>query len=173
MKFAKKLIILVIIAAAAMIWGGVQNSCCESGALPLPLAFFTSIFGFSSEKVVESRTPAAVEHSVVYSNAVYAATKAVAAGTVVTFIELGSVNCIPCKMMQPVMRQVEQKYGGQVKILFYDVWTSAGRPYAEKYGIQAIPTQVFLDRNGKEYFRHIGYFPFEEVEQVLKKGGVR
>jgi thioredoxin 1 len=173
MKFAKKLIILVIIAAAAMIWGGVRNSCCESGVLPLPLAFIGGILGWGGEKAAETSTHVMGENSAVYNNAVYAATKGVAQGVMVTFIELGSVNCIPCKMMQPVMRQVEQKYGGQVKILFYDVWTSAGRPYAQKYGIQAIPTQVFLDRNGKEYFRHIGYFPFEEVEQVLKKGGVR
>jgi thiol-disulfide isomerase/thioredoxin len=30
----------------------------------------------------------------------------------VTFIELGSVNCIPCKQMQPVMKSIEEKYGG-------------------------------------------------------------
>jgi thioredoxin 1 len=102
-----------------------------------------------------------------------AASNAVAADSVVTFIELGSVNCIPCRMMQPVMRQVEQKYGGRVKVIFYDIWTPVGRPFAQKYSVKAIPTQVFLDRNGKEYFRHIGYFPFENVEQVLKKGGVR
>ena len=40
---------------------------------------------------------------------------------IVTFIELGSVNCIPCKMMQPVMKNIEKKYGSQVKVIFYDV----------------------------------------------------
>ncbi len=109
----------------------------------------------------------------VNNSAAYAAAKEVRAGAAVTFIELGSVRCIPCRMMQPVMQQVEQKYGGQVKVIFYDIWTPGGSPYAKKYGVKAIPTQVFLDRNGKEYFRHIGYFPFEELEQVLKKGGVR
>lgn len=168
MRIARKLIILIVIAGAAIIWGGVRNSSCDSGA---PLAFFTSIFGLGPEKAAETGTLAADEHSAAYTGAAYAAAKA--AGTVVTFIEIGSVNCIPCRMMQPVMQQVERKYGPQVKIIFYDVWTPAGRPYAQKYGIQAIPTQVFLDRNGKEYYRHIGYFPFEELEQVLKKGGVR
>ncbi len=28
--------------------------------------------------------------------------------TQVTFIELGSVNCIPCKAMQPIMRELEK-----------------------------------------------------------------
>lgn len=91
----------------------------------------------------------------------------------VTFIELGSVNCIPCKKMQVIMKSIEQKYGDQVKIVFYDVWTPEGKPYGEKYGIQAIPTQVFLDQNGKEFSRHEGYFPEEELVKVLNSKGVK
>lgn len=53
----------------------------------------------------------------------------------VTFIELGSVRCIPCQKMQKVMESVEKKYGEQVNTIFYDVWTSEGKPYAEKYKI--------------------------------------
>lgn len=90
----------------------------------------------------------------------------------VTFIELGSVRCIPCKMMMPIMKEIEEKYGDEVKVIFYDVWTEAGRPYAEKYQIRAIPTQVFLDENGKEFFRHVGFFPREQLFEVLKKKGV-
>lgn len=91
----------------------------------------------------------------------------------VTFVELGSVKCIPCKMMQPIMEEIEKEYGDQVNVVFYDVWTDAGRPYAEKYGIRAIPTQVFLDENGAEYHRHQGFFPKEELVKVLKMKGVQ
>jgi thioredoxin 1 len=91
----------------------------------------------------------------------------------VTFIELGSVNCLPCKQMQPVMKKVEQKYGAQVKVVFYDVWTDKDKAMAYKYKIRAIPTQVFLSADGKEYSRHEGYFPFEELEKVLKQKGVK
>jgi thioredoxin 1 len=90
----------------------------------------------------------------------------------VTFIELGSVNCIPCKKMRPVMDSIEKKYSKQVKVVFHDVWTEAGAPYGQKYGIESIPTQVFLDANGKEYFRHVGFFPEEDVVTVLKMKGV-
>jgi thioredoxin 1 len=90
-----------------------------------------------------------------------------------TFVELGSVNCVPCKAMQPVMQAIEREYGDQVNVVFYDVWTNEGKPYGKKYKVQAIPTQVFLDKNGKEYFRHIGYFPKEEVIKVLEKQGVQ
>ena len=75
--------------------------------------------------------------------------------------------------MQPVMKQVEKKYNSQVKVVFHDVWTEKGKPFAYKYGIKAIPTQVYLDKNGREYFRHEGFHPFAEVEKILKKGGVR
>ncbi len=91
----------------------------------------------------------------------------------VTFVELGSVKCIPCKMMRPVMVEIEKEYPTQVKVVFHDVWTAPGRPYAEKYQIRAIPTQVFLDKNGEEYFRHIGFFPKEEIVKILQKQGVK
>jgi thioredoxin 1 len=90
----------------------------------------------------------------------------------VTFIELGSVRCIPCQQMQPVMKSVGQKYARQVKVVFHDVWTEGGAPYAKQYGIESIPTQVFLDSVGKEYFRHVGFFPEEELIKVLKQKGV-
>ena len=48
----------------------------------------------------------------------------------VTFVELGSVNCIPCKQMQPIMKSIEEKYGDQVKVIFYDVWKEDQKKYA-------------------------------------------
>jgi thioredoxin 1 len=94
------------------------------------------------------------------------------AAPLVTFVEIGSVKCIPCKKMQPIMKEIEQEYAGKVKVVFYDVWTDEGKPYGKQYGIRVIPTQVFLDKDGKEYFRHEGYFPKDELVKVLKQKGV-
>jgi thioredoxin 1 len=91
----------------------------------------------------------------------------------VTFIELGSVNCIPCKMMQPVMESIEKKYDGQVKVVFYDVWTQEQKKYAQEYKIKLIPTQVFLDANGKEFHRHEGFYPEAEIDKLLKGKGLK
>jgi thioredoxin 1 len=91
----------------------------------------------------------------------------------VTFVELGSVRCIPCKMMQPIMKDIEKDYAGQVKVVFHDVWTAAGEPFAQDFKIRVIPTQVFLDKEGKEYFRHEGFFPKEELIKILKQKGVK
>ncbi len=90
----------------------------------------------------------------------------------VTFVELGSVRCIPCKMMQPIMKEIEEEYGAEVDVVFHDVWTADGEPYGREYGIRVIPTQVFLDADGKEFFRHEGYYPKEEIVQLLKSRGV-
>jgi thioredoxin 1 len=94
------------------------------------------------------------------------------AGKKVTFVELGSVRCIPCKMMQPIMKAVEEEYGGRVEVVFHDVWTEEGKPFAEKYRIRVIPTQVFLNQDGQEFFRHEGYYPKEEIVKLLKTQGV-
>ncbi|MBU4487410.1 MAG: thioredoxin family protein [Candidatus Delongbacteria bacterium] len=91
----------------------------------------------------------------------------------VTFVELGSVNCIPCKQMQPIMKAIVEEYPTQVKVEFIDVWTQKGKVNSEKYKIRVIPTQVFLDSIGKEYFRHEGFFPKEELVKILKQKGVK
>jgi len=90
-----------------------------------------------------------------------------------TFVELGSKGCIPCDKMQPILEEIEKEYQGQVEVIFHDVKTPAGKPYIEEFGVRAIPTQVFLDKDGNEYFRHLGFFPKEEVIKVLQQQGVK
>lgn len=91
----------------------------------------------------------------------------------VTFVELGSDNCVPCKMMQPVMDKLRENFPNDVDVVFYDVWTEEESFYAREFGIRVIPTQVFLDENGEEYFRHEGFFPYEQVVEVLEQKGVK
>jgi thioredoxin 1 len=84
----------------------------------------------------------------------------------VTFVELGSVGCIPCDKMKPIMKAIEDEYAGKVRVVFYDVRKDY-RP-AERYKIELIPTQVFVDRDGKEFFRHQGFYSKEEVVALLR-----
>jgi thioredoxin 1 len=88
----------------------------------------------------------------------------------VTFIELGADRCIPCKAMQPVMREIAKEYKGTIQVVFYDVWKTP--KYAKNYGIQMIPTQVFIDKNGDEIFRHVGFFAKDEIIKMLKEKGI-
>jgi thioredoxin 1 len=90
----------------------------------------------------------------------------------VTFIELGSVRCIPCKAMQPVMKSIE-KNSDQIKVLFYDVWKPEQEQFGKTYNIRLIPTQVFLDKDGKEFFRHEGFFPEAQIDILLQKHALK
>ena len=84
-----------------------------------------------------------------------------------TFIELGADRCIPCKAMQPVMREIAREYQGTIQVVFYDVWKNP--KYAKDYSIQLIPTQVFIDKTGQEIFRHVGFFAKDEIIKMLKE----
>ncbi len=88
----------------------------------------------------------------------------------VTFIEIGADRCIPCKAMQPIMKELAKEYAGTIQVVFYDVWKDPAA--ARKYGIQLIPTQVFIDQGGKEIFRHVGFFAKEEMLSMLKEKGI-
>ncbi len=91
----------------------------------------------------------------------------------VTFIELGSVKCILYQKMEVVLGSIRIKYPKDVKVIFYDVWTDVGNFYATKYGVKSIPTQIFLDKKGNEYFHHIGFLDETELIKILKQKNVK
>jgi len=124
-------------------------------------AIFLSLILISCGKTEEKNSSAASENK---------ESKVAVEKTKVTFVELGSVSCIPCKQMQPVMKAIEDNYSRQVKVVFHDVWKD--KAAGKKYGIDLIPTQVFLDENGNEFFRHQGFFPESEIVKLLEKRGI-
>ena len=88
----------------------------------------------------------------------------------VTFLELGADKCVPCKEMRPVMAGIEKTFGDQVNVVFYDVWKDPAP--ANEYGVQMIPTQVFLDETGAEFHRHTGFYPQADIEALLVERGL-
>ena len=89
----------------------------------------------------------------------------------VTMIDLGAKKCIPCKMMAPILQKMEKQYDGRAAIVFIDVWEH--REQARRFGIRAIPTQIFYDANGKEVSRHVGFMSEAEIIKTLSKLGVK
>ena len=61
-------------------------------------------------------------------------------------------------------------FGHQVEVVFYDVCEDDAP--AREYGIQYIPTQVFLDDKGVELHRHTGFYPQEKIEALLLEHGL-
>ena len=88
----------------------------------------------------------------------------------VTMIDLGATECIPCKMMAPIIEELKIRYSGRADILFIDVWKDPVQ--AKAYGIHTIPTQIFFDRNGREVFRNIGFMDKKRIVDILSKLGV-
>ena len=86
-------------------------------------------------------------------------------------LDLGSKTCIPCKMMAPVLEQLAREYKGKLKVQFIDV--RENRPAVGKYRIKTIPTQIFYDRKGKEFYRHEGFMPKEDILAKFKKQGIK
>ena len=89
----------------------------------------------------------------------------------VTMVDLGAKSCIPCKMMAPILLELQQEYEGRAAIIFIDVWENpaAGGHFA----IRVIPTQIFYDVQGQEVFRHEGFMDKRSIVAVLKQQGVK
>jgi len=85
-------------------------------------------------------------------------------------VDLGANQCIPCKMMAPILEQLRNEYRGRLEVEIIDVWQD---PQAgQRYGIRVIPTQIFYDASGKEVFRHEGFLSKEDILATWKKLGV-
>lgn len=85
-------------------------------------------------------------------------------------LELGSHSCIPCKMMMPILDTFRAVHAGGLDVEFIDVWKD--RDAGEKYGIRSIPTQIIYDADGKELFRHTGFWSREDIEAKFKELGI-
>ena len=88
----------------------------------------------------------------------------------VTMVDLGAHKCIPCKMMAPILKRLKEVYKGKAAIIFIDVWKDKSQ--AKKFGIRAIPTQIFFDKTGKEIYRHVGFMGEKAIIEQLEEMGV-
>jgi thioredoxin 1 len=89
----------------------------------------------------------------------------------VTMVDLGAASCIPCKMMAPILDKLEKRYQGKATVVFIDL--RYNQEAVQRFGIRAIPTQIFFDKNGREISRHIGFMSEEAIVTRLKSMGVQ
>ena len=76
-------------------------------------------------------------------------------------VDVGADKCIPCIKMAPILDQLREDFSGKLEVKFVDAWKF--RYEAASYNVQMIPTQIFFDADGKEIFRHTGFFGREEI----------
>jgi len=85
-------------------------------------------------------------------------------------VDVGADQCIPCKLMAPMLGQLKKEYAGRFDVIFVDVWKNPDQ--ARKYGVRMIPTQIFYDASGRELFRHEGFFSKENILSKWQELGV-
>jgi thioredoxin 1 len=88
-----------------------------------------------------------------------------------TMVDLGSDQCIPCKMMAPTIRRMQEAYKGKAAIVFIDVYKHPEQ--GKRFKVSLMPTQIFYDKDGKEFYRHEGFFSEHGIMTVLEKVGVK
>jgi thioredoxin 1 len=89
----------------------------------------------------------------------------------VTLVDLGARSCIPCKMMAPILEELEKTYRGKAAVIFIDVRENPAE--SKRFKASMIPTQIFFDQSGKEVYRHVGFLGKQEIidrlEGMLRK----
>ena len=76
-------------------------------------------------------------------------------------LDLGSDSCTACKTMAPILDEMREAFEGQFYVRFLDA--RKDRSVASEYGIKVIPTQIFFDEEGRELFRHQGFYGREDI----------
>jgi thioredoxin 1 len=86
-------------------------------------------------------------------------------------IDLGRGTCKACKMMLPILEELQEEYKGRAIIKIIDIRYDP-EP-ARFYKIRLIPTQIFFDAKGKEVYRHEGFMDKTSIKQKLQEIGVK
>jgi len=90
--------------------------------------------------------------------------------TLPRLLDLGSNQCIPCRMMAPILEELKRTHGGSFEVEVIDV--REDRAAAGEHGIRVIPTQIFYDAGGRERFRHEGFMSREAILAQWEQLGV-
>lgn len=84
-------------------------------------------------------------------------------------LAFGADRCIPCVQMRPFLTELVDEYAGRVVVQRFDVYQD--REQAAQARIQMIPTQIFYDPEGKELFRHVGFYPKDSIIAKFRQFG--
>jgi len=88
-----------------------------------------------------------------------------------TIVDFGADGCQPCELMVPILASLTNDYAGKANVLFVHVRKEP--VLAARYGIDVIPVQAFFDKDGKEVFRHTGFYPKDQIVAKLAEMGAK
>ena len=85
-------------------------------------------------------------------------------GEIPAIIDFYADWCGPCKMVAPILDKLSVKYEGKLSI--YKVDTEAEQELASMFGVQSIPTILFIPKDGQPRVS-MGAMPEKEFERVI------
>ena len=74
--------------------------------------------------------------------------------------------CGPCKMLAPILKQVKDNLGEDIKIIKIDV--DENQLLAAKYQVRGVPTML-LFKSGKQVWRQSGVLQKDQIISVVKQ----
>ncbi len=83
----------------------------------------------------------------------------------IVVVDFFATWCGPCRMMAPVLEEVQEELGDKVKIFKVDVDESEA--LARKFGVMMIPTMVIFE-NGEVRDKHIGLWQKDDMLDQIK-----
>jgi thioredoxin len=87
-------------------------------------------------------------------------------GTLPAIIDFYADWCGPCKMVAPILEELSNEYDN--RIVIYKVNTDIEQELAGVFGIQSIPSFLFIDKNGEPMLQP-GAFPKHVFKKVIEE----
>jgi thioredoxin 1 len=81
-------------------------------------------------------------------------------------VDFSAAWCGPCKMMDPVLKEVKANLQEAVTIVKVDV--DRNRHLAVQYLVQAVPTLIIF-KGGQIKWRHSGVMPANQLQNILQQ----
>lgn len=87
-------------------------------------------------------------------------------GKIPAIIDFYADWCAPCKMIAPILEELKTEYGDKLDI--YKVDTEEQRELASVFGIQSIPSLLFIPTEGQPQMA-MGALPKETFRQAISE----
>ena len=89
-----------------------------------------------------------------------------------TIIMFKTNTCPYCVEMKKEIDIISEKYPDKFNVYYASLEEDKNMELAYKYRVNVVPTTIFLDKNGKEFYTHQGLMRNADIENILKSLGV-
>jgi thioredoxin 1 len=80
-------------------------------------------------------------------------------------------HCLPCEIMAPWVDELRKKHAGRVQVQEINIDRPENRELGLFFKTRSIPTQVYVDAQGREVSRHVGLATKPQMERTLEQLG--